>query len=87
MAGCHTYGTAAAAKAVATKAILRQIEKTCPCYSTSKFFAAVIRCTMPTENLVHIHRMEAFYPLDEKTLRPIEGEVRGVDLTVPGDSG
>jgi hypothetical protein len=86
-AGCHTYGTAAAAKAVAAKSILRQIEKACPYYLTSKFSVAVLRCTMMGENFFHIDRMEVFYPLDEKTLRPIpEGIVRGVDFSVGGNS-
>jgi hypothetical protein len=85
-AGCHTYGTAAAAKAVAAKSILRQIERTCPYYLTSKFFVAVLRCTMISENFFHVDRMEVFYPLNEKTLGPIpEGIVRGVDFSVGGN--
>lgn len=88
MAGCHTYGTAAAAKAVAAKAILRRVEKTCPYYLTKKFFLAVVRCHMTSENFFHIDRMEIFYPLHEVTLRPIsEGTVRGVDFTAPENAG
>lgn len=87
-AGCHTYGTAAAAKVIAAKAILRRIEATCPYYQKSRFFMVVVRCTMMSETYFHVDRMEVFYPLNEETLKPIpEGMVRGVDLTVPGDSG
>jgi hypothetical protein len=85
-AGCHTYGTAAAAKAVAAKSILRRIEEVCPYYLTSKFFVSVIRCIMTNENFFHVDRMEIFYPLDEKTLRPIsEGVIKDVDFSDLGD--
>jgi len=82
-AGCHTYGTAAAAKAIAAKSILRRIERTCPYYLTSKFFVAVIRCTMISENFFYIDRMEVFCPLNDTTLRPIpEGTIRDVNFSV-----
>ncbi len=78
-AGCHTYGTAAAAKVVAAKAILKRIEDTCPYYQKSKFFTAVIHANVIGDTFFHVDRMEIFYPFDEETLKPMsEGVVRDI---------
>jgi hypothetical protein len=73
-AGCHTYGTAAAAKVVAARAILEQIEESCPSYRKSKFFVAIIHANVIGYTFFHVDRMEVFYPLDED-LKPIPGGI------------
>ena len=64
-AGCHTFGTAAAAKVVSARSILKHIDQTCSYYQKSEFFVAVIHANMIGKMYFHIDRMEAFYPLDE----------------------
>jgi hypothetical protein len=64
-AGCHTYGTAAAAMVSASQSILGKIEQVCGAYQDSEYFSAAIRCTVNQANphFFDVDRIEAFYPL------------------------
>lgn len=78
-AGCHSYGTAAAARVVATRSILERIEKACQHYREGKFFVAVIHANVIGYTFFQVDRMEIFYPLAEETFKPIpKGIVRDV---------
>jgi hypothetical protein len=69
-AGCHTYGTAAAAKVVAVSHILEEIEATYPGYKSSKYFVLIIRCRVMRDNTLFIDD-KVFHSLNEKLFKPI----------------
>ena len=65
-AGCHTYGTAAAAKVAASKSILHEIECECPAYLENEFFTAAIQISVKVADPYYCDPdlMEVFYPLE-----------------------
>ncbi|MFQ5577949.1 MAG: hypothetical protein ACE5G8_13275, partial [Anaerolineae bacterium] len=84
-AGCHTYGTAAAARVVASKPILQTIERECPAYSNSEFFAAAVRCSVNEvdRHYFNVDGIEVFYPLaldQNNKLQFVKGIKKGIDF-------
>ncbi|MBN1217349.1 MAG: hypothetical protein JXM69_00355 [Anaerolineae bacterium] len=60
-AGCHTFGTAAAAKVVADRKILSQLREKCSIDSHhNQFFVLVIRCEVLSQNTFNVDQLELF---------------------------